>query len=356
MKAKKGQTSNPLNHHLAGKYYGNTFNENKIVLSDFVKGIVNRMIVILLIFCFVSCSDDMDSRQNSIDGISFENYPRVDGSTSTKPLNALIACKLLGIRYEWQSNIVGEWSVQFNQEDIPEAYSGFYGERIKVSQTHNAFVNLIDYNADIILTHRTISPDEKAYADELGVTLIETSIALDAFVFLVNKNNPVRNLTVNQVQRIYTGEITNWKQVGGNDVLIRPCTRPRNSGSEEIMRSLVMGGLEVGDFPESSEIPGMAGVFPELRGQVNGFCYTFNFYKEVMVRVPDEDVPKITINGVFPDANTVKKGTYPFIAEVHVAIRSDLDHNTMAYKIYQWLQTKGASAVISESGYIPKTR
>lgn len=42
MKAKKGQTSNPLNHQLAGKYYGNTFNENKIVLSDFVKGIVNH--------------------------------------------------------------------------------------------------------------------------------------------------------------------------------------------------------------------------------------------------------------------------------------------------------------------------
>ncbi len=75
-----------------------------------------------------------------------------------------------------------------------------------------------------------------------------------------------------------------------------------------------------------------------------------------MMRVPDEHVPKITINGVFPDANTVKKGTYPFIAEVHVAIRSDLDHNSMAYKMYQWLQTKGASAVISESGYIPKTR
>jgi hypothetical protein len=74
-----------------------------------------------------------------------------------------------------------------------------------------------------------------------------------------------------------------------------------------------------------------------------------------MVRVSDDDVPKISVNSVFPDANTVKNGTYPFIAEVHVAIRSDLDHNTMAYKMYEWLQTEAANAAISESGYIPKT-
>jgi phosphate transport system substrate-binding protein len=276
----------------------------------------------------------------------------VDGSTSTKPLNALIACKLLGLRYEWMPGIVGEWSVQPNSEDIPEAYSDFFGERVKASRTHNAFMNLIDGNADIILTHRTISPDEKEHADELGVTLIETSMALDAFVFVVNRNNPVRNLTVSQVQQIYTGEIKNWKEVGGNDAVIQPFTRPRNSGSEEIMRSLVMNSLEVGDFPES-EIESMAGVFPELRNK-DGICYTFKFYKEVMIRVPDEDVPKISINSIFPDDNTVKNKTYPFISEVHIAIRSDLDRNSMAFKMYELLQTKGANDVISESGYIPK--
>jgi phosphate transport system substrate-binding protein len=315
--------------------------------------VIRKIIVLLLSFGFIFCSyaEETDNGQNSIHGINFENYPYVDGSTSTKPLNALVACKLLNIRYEWKSNIVGEWSVELNQEDIPE---DFYGERIKASTTHLAFMNLIDGHADIILTHRTISPDEKAHADESGVTLIETSIAIDAFVFLVNKNNPVENLTVNQVQRIYTGEITNWQQVGGNDLAITPFTRPRNSGSEEIMRSLVMGDLEMANFPESSEIVTMAGVFPEVRDHPSGFCYTFNFYKDVMVRVPDSDVPKIAIEDVFPDANTVKNGTYPFIAEVHVAIRSDLDPNSMAYKMYEWLQTEGANGVISESGYIPK--
>jgi phosphate transport system substrate-binding protein len=315
-----------------------------------------QMIVTLSLLCCVACSyaDETNNALNPVSGISFENYPKVDGSTSTKPLNALIACKLLNIRYEWESNIVGEWSVKLNEEDIPEDYADFYGERIKVSQTHGAFMNVISGDADIILTHRTLSPDEAAYADELGVTLIETSIALDAFIFLVNKNNPVKNLTVNEVQRIYTGEITNWQQVGGTDLAMKPYIRPRNSGSEEIMQSLVMDNLVMADFPENSEIVTMAGVFPEVRNSTGGICYTFNFYKDVMVRVSDNDVPKVSINGIFPDASTVKNGTYPFISKVHVAIRSDLDRNSMAYKMYEWLQTEAANDIISECGYIPK--
>ena len=310
-------------------------------------------IVFLLLLVFFSCSKESDNEDSTIDNISFENYPRVDGSTSTQPLNTMIACKLLKISCEWAPGILDYWMTP-DWEQIPEGYSNFFNERIKVSQTHGAFMNLIDGNADIILTHRTISPYEKEHADELRVTLIETPVALDAFVFVVNKENPVRNLTVDQVQHIYTEEITNWQQAGGNDAAIIPFTRPRNSGSEEIMRSLVMGDLIMGDFPES-EISSMAGVFPELRDNYGGFCYTFNFYKEFMVRATDENVPKISINGVFPNENTIKNGTYPLISEVHVAIRSDLNQNSMAYKLYQWLQTKGAHSAISETGYIPKT-
>ena len=313
-------------------------------------------LIVNVLLCCIACSSAEGIENNgTIEGITFANYPRVDGSTSTKPLNAMIACKLLNIRYEWVSNIVGEWSLQANEEDIPTGYSDFFGERIKVSQTHGAFMNLIDGNADIILTHRTISPDEKAHADEIGVSLMENSIAIDAFVFIVNKNNPLRSLTVEQVQKIYTGNITNWNEVGGTDNEIKVFTRPRNSGSEEVMRELVMDGLEMADFPESSEIPSMAGTFTEVRNNINGLCYTFNFYKDVMVRMPDEIVPKIAINGIFPSEYTVKSGTYPFISKVHVAIRSDLDHNSTACKLYEWLQTEAANAAIVESGYIPKS-
>jgi len=294
---------------------------------------------------------------NGIEDITFENYPKIDGSTSARALSQMIACKLLGVRYEWSEPrtmlAFYEWQIRPQEEDIPEQYKDFFGQQIKTSQTHGAFMNLIEGNADIILTHRTISPDEKAYADASRVTLIETSIALDAFVFVVNKNNPVKSLTVEQIQKIYTGEITNWKQVGGKNANMNVYTRPRNSGSEEVFRTIVMGSLEPADFPVDP-IPIMTQVVDEVVRNEDAICYTFNNYKDCIVRVSDNVMPKIAINGIFPETKTVKNKTYPFISEVHVAIRSDLDRNTMAYKLYEWLQTANVNPILTECGFIPK--
>jgi phosphate transport system substrate-binding protein len=315
---------------------------------------MNRFVIILSAFIVsVSCSKKEETFVG-IEDISFENYPKVDGSTSARVLNVMVACKLLGVPYVWiPPGAVTEWTLNPILSELPEQYKDFFWQHVKSSQTHGAFMNLIDGDADIILTHRTISPDEKVHADSVEVTLIETPIALDAFVFVVNKNNPVKSLTVDQVQKIYTGEITNWSQVGGNNASIKVFTRPRNSGSEEVLRELVMNGLEPADFPESA-IGGMSQVFGEILNTVDGICYTFNNYKDLQARVPDSEVPKIAINGIFPDKNTVKNRSYPFISKVHVAIRIDLDHNTMAYKLYEWLQSESAKSTIIECGFILK--
>lgn len=309
-----------------------------------------------VIIIFASCNNDDDENEKfiGIENISFENYPKVDGSTSSSVLSMMVACKLLRVPYHWmEPGVMSEWTLHPVLENIPEQYRDFFGQRIKSSKTHGAFMNLIDSEADIILTHRTISPDENSHAESVGVTLIETAIALDAFVFVVNKNNPVKTLTVDQVRKIYMGEITDWSQVGGKDETMKVFTRPRNSGSEEVFRELVMDGLEPIDFPESA-IGGMAQVFTEILAYQNAICYTFNNYKNLQARVPDNEVPKIAINNIFPDEKTVKNRTYPFISEVHVAIRSDLDRNSMAYKLYEWLQSENAKSTIMECGFLPK--
>ena len=237
---------------------------------------MNRL-VIFLVSCAViictSCDKNEPKGEEGIAGIediSFANYPKVDGSTSARALNQMIACKLLGIHYTWEmitgnpatTPLYYEWVVSPDTNDIPNQYKEeFFSKRVVTSQTHGAFMNLIDREADIILTHRTISPDEKAHANTVGVTLIETSIALDAFVFIVGPSNSVKSLTVEQVQKIYTGEITHWSEVGGNNANIDVYTRPRNSGSEEVFRTLVMNGIKPFDFPAVSEIGGMAQVF-----------------------------------------------------------------------------------------------
>jgi len=286
-----------------------------------------------------------------IRGISFENYPRVDGSTSVNILNTMVACKLLGIGYRWMES--NEWYLATNWDNIPVQYGSFFGTRVKTSQTHGAFMNLINGNADIILTSSSISPEEKAYADSVGVTLIESSIALDAFVFIVNKYNPVNSLTVDQIRKIYTKEITNWSEVGGYNVNMRVFTRTRNSGSEETFRDLVMSGLEPADFP-LAVISSMSEVFREVSDNVASICYTFNTYKDMQARKLCNEVPVLAINGICPDENTVKNRTYPLTTEVLVSIRSDLDRNSMAYELYKWLHSNNAKHTITESGFVPK--
>ena len=86
----------------------------------------------------------------------------------------------------------------------------------------------------------------------------------------------------------------------------------------------------------------------------NSICYSFNTYKELQARVPESEVPRISINGIFPNESSVKNETYPLISKVHVAIRSDLDHNSMAYKLYEWLQSEDAKSTIRECGFITK--
>ncbi|MDR1859595.1 MAG: substrate-binding domain-containing protein [Bacteroidales bacterium] len=287
-----------------------------------------------------------------IEDIAFENYPTVDCSTSARAVSVAAACKLLGIDYYWREPIAFEWTMEPVAGAVPDEYSDFFSTRLLFSKTHGAFENLINGVADIIITHRTISPDEQTLADEKGVSLIEKSIALDAFVFVVNKNNPVKSLTVSQIQGIYTGEITNWAEVGGNNAAIKVFTRPRNSGSEEIFRTLVMGDLEPAEFPES-DIGSMIQVFNEVIDNEDGICYTFNNYKNMVARNPTDVVPVIAVNGISPTEQNVENRSFPFIAEVHVAIRSDLNHNTFAYKVFEWLQTKNANTVLTDCGFIP---
>ena len=88
--------------------------------------------------------------------------------------------------------------------------------------THGAFTRLIDGETELIIASRSISKDEKTYAEQKGIRLIEKPIALDALVFIVNPENPVRALTTEQIQNIYTGKITRWSDVGGKEADIHP--------------------------------------------------------------------------------------------------------------------------------------
>lgn len=319
----------------------------RLVLS--VAAVLSAMIV------FTGCGKENPPEWFvTIDGLTIDNYPKVDGSTSTAPLNALIACKLLGMSHSWMQSVhTGTWEIipGFGDDMVRTKF----WERVTSSQTHQSLVNLIDGEADLVLSARKMSPDEKEYADAAGITLIETPIALDAFIFIVNPANKIKSLTTKQIQDIYTGSLTNWKEVGGNDVEINPYVRNPNSGSQELMDLLVMKDLEYfTEYPISDEVVifTMWGAFEQVNKDASALCYTVFYYKDSIVR-KDGFIKGIAVDGVYPDRRTIAARSYPYTAEVYASIRSDLDPSSMAHKIYELLQTDDGKRIIAESGYVP---
>jgi phosphate transport system substrate-binding protein len=203
----------------------------------------------------------------------------------------------------------------------------------------------------VILVAREPSIDELKLADSLDVTLITNEIALDAFVFILNVNNPVNNLTVDQVQNIYTGNLINWREVGGSESAINPYQRNKNSGSQELMETLVMKGLQMVDAPEMLVLAGMMGPINKLVQDPYGICYTVYFFNQFMAY--REQIKLCKINGIEPNFENLLNGDYMFTTEVFAAIRADLDESNTAFTLWKWVQTLTGQRAIGESGYIP---
>lgn len=339
-----------LFHNFAGS-------NNHIVIMKTRNLSLCTLLVAFFISVFSCNAADNTEKPKLMDGITIGNFPAIDGSDSTQPLRYILMCKLLGFDYEWvespfiQNPDEAPKSVMPNYTCTESERQHLVNDCMYNSNTHQSFVNLIDDKVELILTARSISRDEKAYAEEMGVTLIEKPIAKDAFTFMVNKVNPVNSLTIQQIQGIYTGEIVNWNEVGGIDLLITPYVRNRNSGSQEKFETLVMAGLTIKDFPEMQLGTTMMSPYYQLEADESGIAFTPFYYYSVIVG--SGSTKAIGVDGVAMTKENVKNGTYPYITEVYAAVRSDIDKSSVAYKMFEYLTAEGGQSVIEESGYVP---
>lgn len=321
----------------------------RLLNSD--KHLIPILSILLLLF-LSNCEKSPENNPPKVntDILNTSNYPRVDGSTSAHPLQVLIACKILGVEYSWMPALFDETHRIWPSFDKKPDIAQFIVDSIVHNGTHSSYENLILGKDDLIIVARTASEDELHLADSIGVALTTTPVALDAFVFIANDNNPVNGLSVEEIQDIYTGNINNWNEVGGNDAGINPYQRNPNSGSQELMESLVMKNLTMLDFPEMI-VFGMMGLINQVSHDWDGLGYTVYFYENFMA--PNDDLKLLSVNGVAPSVSTLRNKEYIYTTEVYVVIRQDLDKSSTAHMLYQWLLTGEGQEVIEESGYVP---
>ena len=301
-----------------------------------------RMIGSAFLVLMLSGCRGLENPEGDLKGITLENWPLTDCSTSTRPVRDLVAYKLLGVPYKWEVDWMSgtTYIIQpdFSGSKTPFSYHD-YDAKNHFSGTHDAYMNLMEGKTDV-----------------MGVELETAPLAIDALVFIVNPKNPVKNLTSDQVRKIYTGEIRNWKEVGGVDHAITPYIRNADSGSQEKMETLVMQGLTMIDRTDENymyEIIGSQMVSPYLQLEIDeyGIGYTPFFYCTAMVRDLMR-VDMLSIDGVAPTKESLRSNKYPFVSSIYAAVRKTEGHESMAYKLYQFLFTQKGADMIDESGYI----
>jgi phosphate transport system substrate-binding protein len=277
------------------------------------------------------------------------DYPKVDGSTSTQPLHVVVACKAFGVRCAWQEAIFSERTIGPDLTQKVRAEAGKVFDATRHTGTNSAYVNLIQGKADLILVARAPSADELKMAKERRVELDVRAFALDAFVILVNIQNPIDDLKIENVHAVYTGKITDWATFGGKGP-IKAYQRDRNSGSQELMEALVMQGASMINAPEMI-IETMMGAVNAIGRDPLGIGYSVYYYVTFML--PDKNVKLVGISGVKPTADHIATRAYPLTAEVHAVTRKNMPHDSMAIMLRDWLFTDAGRAAIVESGYVP---
>ena len=258
-----------------------------------------------------------------------ENFPRLDGSTSLVPLAEAVTAVLLGETREEAADLV-----HFNR-------------------TTQSYRNLMQGNCDLLLA-ATPAQSVKDEYEMSGFECEMARIASDALVFVVSADNPVDSLTVEQIQRIYMGEITNWKEVGGDDVEIIPFQRNAEAGSQTGMKNLVMKDLPLMEPPKAYVIESMMGLMEAVRnfdGSAGAIGYSVYYYANDMRMA--EGLKILAVDGVEPEPETIADREYPFIASYYATIRTDEPEDSPTRRMYDWLQGAEGSALIEAMGYVP---
>lgn len=194
----------------------------------------------------------------------------------------------------------------------------------------------IDGTCDIGLSSRALKDEEKA-------TLTETIVALDGIAIIVNPANPVSDLSVEQIAQIYTGEITNWKDVGGDDLEISRIGREAGSGTRD-------GFETITDTKEAckynQELTSTGDVITTVAGNPNAIGYA-------SLSAVKDSVKALTVGGVAPSEETVLDGTYTIQRPFVLATRTGEALSEAAQAFFDFATSADANEIIAAAGAVP---
>ena len=272
-----------------------------------------------------------------------DNLPVLDGATALYPVYASFAQAV------YPKN-------EYETSDVPVIYpeNVYKASKAQVlcTTTVGAYNNLLEGKVDLIFCAAPSDLQTKQFSDN-GINIRLIPIGKEAFVFFVNKNNIVDNLTIRNIQEIYSGKIKNWKELNGANQKIRAFQRPKNSGSQTMLEK-VMDNIPIMEPRRENISSGMGDIINQVavyRNFSNAIGYSFLFYSTEMVK--NDQIKLLSIEGVYPSRETIQNGSYPFFDSFY-AIYIDTDRKNENIELFiEWILSSQGQMLISKTGYIP---
>lgn len=246
-------------------------------------------------------------------------------------------------------NLALAWAERYRQihPDIAVAVTG--------GGSGTGIASLINGTVDIANASRQMKESEIAEAQANGFDPVEFTIAIDALAVVVHPDNPVSQLTIDQLADIYTGRVTNWQAVGGNDAPIILLSRETNSGThvyflEEVVRK---GSSENSDIfaPQTLLMPSSVGITSELRRNPNaigydGFGYVDPAHEKMIAVAVDTNSPY-----VLPSIAAGADGSYPISRGLYMYTAGEPTGPIADY--LAWIMGDEGQAIVAELGFVP---
>lgn len=314
--------NNIENNNVTGQVENKEIKKNK-------KGIIYVVVAILLIcaigvFGFLLLKEGKDDKikEDEYDNTKYTDEVRIDASLATQPLT--------------------------------DAYiKGLTNFNIKADYTNTdpAYTKLINKETDLIVVTQP-SKEELQRAKDAGVELVVTPVVNEGFVFYTNVKNSVDSLTLDQIRKIYTGEITNWKEVGGKDANIIAYQRPVNSGSQTGILSLVMNGQKMKKPTTEEYVETMAGIIDVVSNYKNGenaIGYSYYYYATTMYG--NDNMKFFKVDGVEPNHDTIKNEKYPIITSYYIVTLKD-NKDVATNKLKEAMLSSKGQNIAKEAGYV----
>lgn len=254
---------------------------------------------------------------------------------------AILVCTLLVGCSQSKSTVATDGSTSMSKVigALGEAFEGDTG----ISVTYNATGSGAGIQAvqedrcDIGLASRNLKDEEKASGLE------QTVLAYDGIAIIVNPENTVKELDLETIAKIYTGEITNWKDIGGNDSEIVIIGREAGSGTRDGFESIT----DTEDKCQyRQELTSTGDVITTVAGNPNAIGYA-------SLASVNDTVKAVTVEGVAPSEETIKDGSYVVQRPFVLVTKKDTKLSDSAQKFFDYVTSKDANEIISGAGVVP---